>query len=151
MGTQSSHKGNRQKMELDNVQRELSVDQEKGEDGDDSDKDSESRADGGTQKVPDYLDWEMLRRVELRNLFKFNTENRSWWTIVKTSLVIFVTGLGPSLFDMGSDALSTYNFINGTTYTKYVTDLNHSSVNSGLCTHVGLIFETMETSLKLFT
>merc|ERR1712112_464747 len=52
-------------------------------------------------------------------------------------MVIIVTGLGPSLFDMGSEALSTYNFINGTTYTKYVPDLNHLSVNSSQCTHVG--------------
>merc|ERR1712226_1048079 len=38
---------------------------------------------------------------------------------------------------MGSDALSVYNFINGTTYMKYVPDLNHASLNSGLCNHVG--------------
>ena len=37
-------------------------------------------------KAADGLNWEELRE-ELRNLFKFNPENRSWWTIVKTSLV----------------------------------------------------------------
>ena len=61
-------------MELDNVHRELSEDQEIGEDGDDSDKDSDSSADGGTQKLADNLDWK-----ELRNLFfsKKNQEEKS--------------------------------------------------------------------------
>ena len=117
-------------MELDSVHKELS------KDDDIYGEDSKSSADGGTLKQADNLDWQELRK-EFRNLFKFNKENRSWWTIVKASLVIFVTGLGPSLFDMGSDALSTYNFINGTVYTKKVPDLNHTSVNSSLCAHVG--------------
>ena len=87
-------------------------------------------------KSADGLNWEELRE-ELRNVFKFNPENRSWGTIVKTSLIIFATSLVPSLFDMGSDAFSVYNFINGTTYTKKVNDLNHPSVNSNQCHHVG--------------
>ena len=81
--------------------------------------------------LPDGLDWQELRK-EFGNLFQFK-ENRSWWMIVRTSLIIFATSVGPSLFDMGSDGLSMYHFINGTTYTKYVPDLNHSSQ----CTHVG--------------
>ena len=84
----------------------------------------------------DGLDWDQLVE-ELRSLFKFNAENRSWWTIVKTSLVIFAIHLAPSLLDMGTDAFSVYNFINGTTYTKQVPDLNHPSVNSSQCHHVG--------------
>ena len=87
-------------------------------------------------KQADGLDWEELRK-ELRNLFNFNAENRSWGIILKTSLIIFATSLAPSLFDMGSDAFSVYNFINGTTYTKNVPDLNHPSVNSSKCIHVG--------------
>ena len=51
-----------------------------------------------------------------------------------------VMGLLPTLFDMGTDALSTYKFINGTVYTKNVPDLNHTSVNSSLCTLVGTYF-----------
>ena len=87
-------------------------------------------------KAADGLNWEELRE-ELRNLFMFNPGNRSWWTIVKTSLIIFATSLVPSLFDMGSDAFSVYNYINGATYTKQVPDLNHPSVNSSQCHHVG--------------
>ena len=43
----------------------------------------------------DGLDWDQLGE-ELRNLFKFNAENRSWSTIAKTSLVIFAIHLTPS-------------------------------------------------------
>ena len=77
-------------------------------------------------KAADGLDWEELR-IEWRDLFKDNPENRFSWTFVKTSLIIFATSLLPSLFDMGSDALSVYDFINGTTYTKYVSDLNQGA------------------------
>ena len=90
--------------------------------------------------APDGLDWDELAS-EFRNLFKFNAENRSRGAIVKTFLIIFTTSLAPSFWDTGSDALSTYNFINGTTYTKYVPDLNHSSVNSSQCTHVGTLLQ----------
>ena len=96
----------------------------------------EEKVDHLKVKAADGLNWEELRE-ELRNLFKFNPENRSWWTIVKTSLIVFATSLVPSLFDMGSDAFSVYNFINGTTYTKQVPDLNHPSVNSNQCHHDG--------------
>ena len=90
----------------------------------------------GRDVIADGLNWAELVG-ELRSLLKFNKEKRDWWIIVKTSLIIFATSLAPSFFDMGSDALSTYNFINGTSYTKYVPDLNHPSVNSSQCTHVG--------------
>ena len=96
----------------------------------------EKNGDNLKAKAADGLNWEELRK-ELRNLFKFNPENRSWGTIVKTSLIIFATSLVPSLFDMGSDAFSVYNYINGATYTKQVPDLNHPSVNSSQCIHVG--------------
>ena len=51
--------------------------------------------------------------------------------VVQTG-VDLATSLAPSFFDMGSDAFSTHNFINGTTGRKYVPDLNDPSVNSGL-------------------
>ena len=99
-----------------------------GEDGEEPREDLESIADrlwkwliplshreNATQT--DGLDWAELT-AELKNLFKFNAEKRSWLTILKTALIIFATSLAPSLFDMGSDALSTFNFINGTTYTN---------------------------------
>ena len=85
----------------------------------------------------DGLKWEEVVE-ELKSLFKFNADSdRGWGTIVKTSLIILSISVLPSFFDMGSDAFSVYSFINGTTYTKYVPDLNHSSFNSSLCTHVG--------------
>ena len=88
-------------------------------------------------KNEDGLKWEEVVK-ELKSLFKFNADpDRGWWTIVKTSLIILSISVLPSFFDMGSDAFSVYSFINGTTYTKYVPDLNHSSFNSSLCTHVG--------------
>ena len=70
-------------------------------------------------KSDDGLNWKELGQ-EIKNVFKFNPENRPWGMIVKASLIIFATSLAPSLFDMGSDAFSVYNFIHGTTYTKYV-------------------------------
>ena len=128
-------------MELDEERREPPKDEQIGKDAenpielllDDLESIAE-REDSPTQA--DGLDWVELA-IELKNLFKFNTENRPWLTILKTSLIIFATSLVPSLFDMGSDAFSTYNFINGTTYTKYVPDLNHPSVNSSRCVHIG--------------
>lgn len=96
----------------------------------------EEDSDRVEDKAADGLDWEELR-IEWRDLFKDNPENRSSWTFVKTSLIIFATSLLPSLFDMGSDALSVYDFINGTTYTKYVSDLSHLGLNSSQCNHVG--------------
>ena len=60
------------------------------------------------EKAADGLDWDQLEE-EFKNLFKFNAENRSWWTIVKTSLVIFAIRLAPSLLDMGTDAFSVYD------------------------------------------
>ena len=96
----------------------------------------------------DGLDWEQLGE-ELRNLFKFNAENRSWSMIVKTSLVIFAIRLAPSLFDMGTDAFSVYDFINGTTYTKYVPDLNHPCVNSSQCIHVGTYLRRNDNSSEV--
>ena len=73
-------------------------------------------------KSTDGLNWKELGQ-ELKNAFKFNPENRSWGVIVKTFLVIFATSSAPSFFDMGSDAFSVYNFIHGTTYTKYVPNI----------------------------
>ena len=87
-------------------------------------------------KSDDGLNWKELGQ-ETKNVFKFNPENRSGGMIVKASLIIFATSLAPSLFDMGSDAFSVHNFIHGTTYTKYVSDLDHPSVNSSDCVHVG--------------
>ena len=88
-------------------------------------------------KTEDGLKWEEVVE-ELKSLFKFNADSdRGWSTILKTSLIILSISVLPSFFDMGSDALSVYSFINGTTYTKYIPDLNHSSFNSSLCTHVG--------------
>ena len=121
-------------MELHNERGE-SLDQDNGEGAGDERGDSKRWWQNDVE-CADGLNWGELAG-ELGSLFKFNKENRSWWIIVKTSLIIFATSLAPSFFDMGSDALSTYNFINGTTYTKYVPDLNHSSVNSSQCTHVG--------------
>ena len=99
-------------------------------------EDSEISSDEVPPKQADGLDWEELGE-EFRNLFKFNAENRTWRMILKTSLIIFATSLLPSLFDMGSDALSMFYYINGTTYTKHVPDLDHPSVNSSQCVHVG--------------
>ena len=48
---------------------------------------------------------------------------------METFAIIFVTSLLPSLFDMGSDALSVQNFLHGSSFPKYV--------NSSQCTHVG--------------
>ena len=59
-------------------------------------------------KSDDGLNWKELGQ-EIKNVFKFNPENRSWGMIVKASLIIFATSLAPSLFDMGSDAFSVYN------------------------------------------
>ena len=87
-------------------------------------------------KSTDGLNWKELGQ-ELKNAFKFNPENRSWGVIVKTFLVIFATSSAPSFFDMGSDAFSVYNFIHGTTYTKYVPNINHVSVNSSQCVRIG--------------
>ena len=129
-------KGQRQcHMDSDNECGEP-LDRKSNEDSSDHMEDSEISRDEVPPKQADGLDWEELGE-EFRNLFKFNAEKRTWQMIVKTSLIIFATSLAPSLFDMGSDALSTYNFINGTTYTKYVPDLNHPSVNSSQCVHVG--------------
>ena len=99
-------------------------------------------------KQADGLDWGELKK-EFMNLFKFNAENRSWGMILKTSLIIFFTSLAPSLFDMGSDALSVYNLINGTTYTKYVPDLNHPCVNSSQCIHVGTYLRRNDNSSEV--
>ena len=82
-------------------------------------------------KSDDGLNWKELGQ-ETKNVFKFNPENRSGGMIVKASLIIFATSLAPSLFDMGSDAFSVHNFIHGTTYTKYVSDLDHPHVGSYL-------------------
>ena len=78
------------------------LDQKSNEDSSDRLEDSEISSLEVPLKQADGLDWEELGE-EFRNLFKFNAENRSWWTILKTSLIIFATSLAPSLFDMGTD------------------------------------------------
>ena len=85
---------------------------------DDNVQDNEGTEYGPRTKAvaADGLNWENLRE-EFRKVFKFNKgENRPWWRIVKTSLIIFATSFAPSFIDMGTDVLSVYNYINGTTY-----------------------------------
>ena len=53
----------------------------------------------------DSLKWGELG-TKLRNVLKFSKEGRSWFLIMETFAIIFVTSLLPSLFDMGSVALS---------------------------------------------
>ena len=65
---------------------------------------------------------------ELQNLFRENRK-RSWKARTKYFCTALVVGLLPTLFDIGTDGLSVFSFLHGTTYIKNVPDLNHSSVN----------------------
>ena len=94
-------------MELCNEQGKP-LDQENNESASDQKGNSKRWWQTDVSDIPDGLNWGELAG-EFKNLFKFSKENRSWWMIVKTSLIIFATSLAPSFFDMGSDALSTYN------------------------------------------
>ena len=69
--------------------------------------------------------------IELQNLFKTKL-NRTWTERSKYFFMALVMGLLPTLFDIGTDGLSMFYFVNGTTYMKYVPDLNHPSVNCSL-------------------
>ena len=94
-----------------------------------------SRRKGGEEdeRTEDGLVWEKLG-PELVDIFKVRN---TWRNRITAFLVTLAMGYLPTLFDMGTDTLSVFNFINGTTYTKYVPDFNHSSVNDSQCTYVG--------------
>ena len=95
--------------------------------------DSEEVVETLETKTEDGLVWEKLG-PELVDIFKVRN---TWRNRITAFLVTLAMGYLPTLLDMGTDPLSVFNFINGTTYTKYVPNFNHSSVNSSQCTYVG--------------
>ena len=79
------------------------------------------------EEPPFGYTWGALHK-ELQNLFK-TKPNRTWTDRSKYFFMALVMGLLPTLFDIGTDGLSMFFFVHGTTYIKYVPDLNHPSVN----------------------
>ena len=87
-------------------------------------------------KSEDGLDWEELE-PEIKGLIK----ERNPWRGPKVFLVTLVITCLPTFFNVGVNIWSVYNFTNGMTYTKYVSNFSnchnysHPSVNNSLCTY----------------
>ena len=74
-----------------------------------------------TGKCEDGLDWEELE-PEIKGLLR----ERNRWRGRKVFLVTFVISSLPTFFNIGLNIWSVINFFNGTTYTKYASNITHS-------------------------
>ena len=89
------------------------------------------------EKLKDGLDWEELE-PETKGLLR----QRNQWRGPKVFLVTLVITCLPTFFNFCVNIWFVHNFINETTYTKYVLNFSHChnhrhpSVNTSLCTWV---------------
>ena len=73
--------------------------------------------------------------------------SRTWGEILKHMLTALVVSAIPTFFDVITDSLAAKNFIQGTNYTKYVTNLSDPAFHQN-CIHVGR-FTTFQPELEI--